>query len=144
MSDGFSIIKPTLNTRYYIDFNWWKTHDNNWRVFLKECLCAEHKELYAQSDDDTQIDTIDPETAEVVLIDGVQHVLINHCAQQPDFLTNNTTLVDAVFKILLAQGNKPLTIMDISKIIDRPAETILRTLSGRQIYKGIMPYPKES
>jgi len=28
----FSLVKPTLQTRFHIDFNWWSQNDRNWRV----------------------------------------------------------------------------------------------------------------
>jgi hypothetical protein len=49
--------------------------------------------------------------------------------------------VDAVFRAFLANGNKALTSNELSRVINRPAQTILRTLAGStgQIYKGIRP-----
>lgn len=135
----YSLVKPTIETPFHIDFDWWKQHDNNWKVYLKTCLCLEHQETYTTIDTDTQIDWIDPETGEVQLVDGLQHILINHCAQQDNFITGYTTLVDAVFRILLSNGNTPMSVVDISKHTGRPPETILRTLTGPVVYKGIRP-----
>ncbi len=70
-----SIIKPTIKTLFQIDFDWWKLHDNNWRVHLQSCLCEEHQEVYENIDKAT-IDWIDPVTAEVQTVDGLQHVLM--------------------------------------------------------------------
>jgi hypothetical protein len=135
----FSLVKPTLNTPFQIDFDWWKDHDNNWRIFLQGYLCAEHQSAFASADAQTWIDWVDPETAEVRTVDGLQHVLMSHCARQEAFVTSNTTLVDAVFRVLLAHGNEPLTPIQLGEIINRPPETILRTFSGMQVYKGIRP-----
>jgi hypothetical protein len=139
----FSLVKPTPDTPFHIDFAWWKQHDNNYRVYLHDCLCQEHRELYINLDDESWIDSINPETAEIKRVDGLQHVLITHCARQPGFLTLNTTLVDAVFRTFLANGNKPMSPNDLGVQINRPGETILRTLAGPQIYKGLRPchYP---
>jgi hypothetical protein len=135
----FSLVKPTLDTPFSIDFDWWKQHDNNWRVFLFGFLCPEHQASFSEAREDTQIDWVDPETAEVRSVDGLQHVLISHCARQPDFLSNTTALVDSVFRTLLAHGNQPMTATQLGSAINRPADTILRTLSGMQVYKGIRP-----
>jgi hypothetical protein len=48
-------------------------------------------------------------------------------------------MVDAVFRTLLANGNEPMTPLDISDVTNRPAETILRTIAGPQVYKGVRP-----
>ncbi len=90
------------------------------------------------------IDWVDPETAEVQQVDGVQHVLINHCAKLEDFVTNHTSLVDAVFRTLLANGNTPLTPEELSMRLGRPATTILMTLTGFQVYKGLRPIPRSN
>ncbi len=141
MSDvkKFSLVKPTTETPFHIDFDWWKDHESNWRVFLISYLCPQHKDAFSDSSQNVWVDWVDPDTAQVTRVDGLQHVLINHCAREEDFLTDNTTLVDSVFRVLLAHGNHPMTPDDLSEEILRPAETILRTLSGARVYRGIRP-----
>ena len=136
----FSLVKPTLETRFYIDFNWWKQNDRDWRVYLRNYLCPEHQEAFANLDTTEQVDWVDPETAEVQLVDGLQHILITHCAKQRSFITQHTTLVDSVFRILLANGNIPTTPEELSDQLGRDASVILRTLSGPRVYKGLRPY----
>lgn len=138
-SKRFSLVKPTKDTPFHIDFDWWKKHDSNWHIYLHDMLCAEHQASYANMDDDVEIDWIDPETAEITAVDGLQHVLISHCARQSDFRESYTTVVDGVFRELLANGNQPLTPVELSEKIGRPADTILRTIAGPQVYKGIRP-----
>jgi hypothetical protein len=135
----FSLVKPTTQTPFHIDFDWWKHQEKNWRVYLYSYLCPEHQSVFANSSDSTWIDWIDPDTAEIIQVDGLQNVLMNHCAKQAGFLTLNTSLVDSVFRVLLAHGNNPLSTAQLGEIIGRPAETILRTLSGTVVYKGIRP-----
>lgn len=141
MSDPgkFSLVKPTLDTPFHIDFDWWKSHDHNWRVFLQSFLCVEHQKLYADLTNEVWIDWIDPQTAEVQHVDGLQHVLMTHCAKQIDFVSNSTTLVYAVFRVLLANGNIPSSPNDLSKLIGKSPEIILRTFSGPTVYQGIRP-----
>jgi hypothetical protein len=136
----FSFIKPTLQTHYHIDFDWWKSHDSNWHIFLFGCLCDEHQKMFENRTDNVLIDWVDPETAEITRVDGLQTILMNHCARQPDFVTPNTTMIDAIFRVFLANGNKPTNPVELSARINKPAETILRTLSGLQVYKGIRPF----
>ena len=141
MSDPgkFSLIKPTLDTPFRIDFEWWKSHDHNWRVFLQSFLCDEHQKAFADLTDEVWIDWIDPQTAEVQHVDGLQHVLMTHCAKQADFVSNTTTLVYGVFRVLLANGNIPSTPNELSTMIGKSPEIILRTLSGPTVYQGIRP-----
>jgi hypothetical protein len=135
----FSLVKPTTQTPFHIDFDWWKDQEKNWQVYLFSYLCPQHQELFANRGEAIEIDRVDPETAEISVVDGVQHMLMTHCAKQESFVTLNTSLVDAVFRILLTNGNNPLTPEELGKATGKSPETILRTLAGARVYKGIRP-----
>jgi len=134
-----SLVKPSVHTPYHIDFNWWSQNDRDWRVYLHSFLCPEHRETYSNVDLDDQVDWIDPDTAEVHQIDGLQNVLITHCAKQPSFITHQSTLVDSVFRLFLANGNTPLTAVELGEQLGRDSNLILKTLSGIRVYKGLRP-----
>jgi hypothetical protein len=136
----FSLVKPSLQTHFHIDFNWWGQSDRDWRVFLHSLLCAEHQEAFAELSGNHMVDWIDPESAEVQQVDGLQHILITHCARQPGFITEHTTLVDAVFRTFLANGNAPMTPVELGAHLFRPPDTILKTLTGMRVYRGLRPY----
>lgn len=135
----FSFVKPTLKMPYHIDFEWWKQHDSNWRVFLFSYLCPEHQALFKDRNVETMIDWIDPETAEIHQVDGLQSTLMDHCAHLDGFVTSQTALVDAIFRVFLANGNNPLTPLELAERIGKPSETILRTISSPVVYRGIRP-----
>ena len=138
----FSLVKPTLQTRYHIDFNWWGQNDRNWRIDLLSFLCEEHQDAFSDDRGEEPVDWVDPETAEVQQVDGLQHMLISHCAKEPGFITEHTSLVEAVFRLFLANGNTPMSPVELSEQLNRPPETILRTLSGMRVYKGLRPCPE--
>jgi len=73
-------------------------------------------------------------------VEGVQNALMTHCVKQPDFLTSQTALVEAVFRLFLTNGNIPMSSGELGTRLKRPPETILRTLAGARVYKGIRPY----
>jgi len=135
-----SLLKPKLTSLFHIDFDWWKKNDRDWRVFLRSFLCEEHQRMFADVDNDEMIDWIDPKTAEIKQVDGLQHILISHCAKQDGFVTSSMALVDAVFRIFLANGNKPLTPIELGDLLHRQPDIILRTFSGLRVYKGIRPF----
>ena len=85
------------------------------------------------------IDWVDPETAEVLQLDGLQNALISHCALQPGFLNEHTALVDAIFRLLLASGNTPMSADELGTRLNRPADIILKTIAGPRVYKGLKP-----
>jgi hypothetical protein len=135
-----SIVKPTLETPYHIDFQWWQENDREWRVHLRSLLSEEAQEKYAEIImGDDLVDWVDPETAEVHQVDGLQHVVISHSAQQEGFLDEHTALVEAVFRLLLKNGNTPMTPVEMGEELNRDPKGILRLLSGIRVYRGIRP-----
>ncbi len=134
-----SLVKPTQHTPFHIDFDWWTKNDRDWRIYLQGFLCPEHQMAYADLNIDETLDWVDPETAEVQQVDGLQHVLITHCAKDPSFITQQTTLVDSVFRIFLSNGNVPQTPLELNEQLGKPANTILKTISGVRVYRGIRP-----
>jgi hypothetical protein len=135
----FNLVKPTTKTRFHIDYDWWRQNDRDWRVYLRSFLCPEHQQAYSMMDLFDQVDWVDPDTAEVQRVDGLQNVLITHCARQPSFITQHATLVDSVFRIFLANGNSPLSPDELAEQLGRDSTIILRTLTGPRIYKGLRP-----
>jgi len=136
----FSLVKPTVDTPFHVDFDWWKKNERDWHVYLRSLLCAEHQEAFSNIEEGETIDWVDPVTAEVKPVEGVQNALMTHCVRQPDFLTVQTALVEAVFRLFLANGNMPMSSKELGARLSRPADTILRTLAGARVYKGIRPY----
>ncbi len=135
----FSLVKPTLQTPFHIDFDWWKEHDNNWRVFLLDYLCPEHQAMFESAVEGELVDFIDPVTAEVQQVDGIQQKLMLHCSKQEGFVEENHSVVDNVFRIFLSNGNTPLTAEELGNLTGKPGETILRLLSGSTVFMGIRP-----
>jgi hypothetical protein len=135
-----SLSKPTITTPFHVDFDWWKEHDHNWHVYLVGYLCENHRTFFESNNENHLIDSINPDTGEVVQTDQLFNILMNHCARQEGFIQTNGTLIDSVFRLFLSNGNKPLTAEEISSFINRPPETILKTLSGPRIYRGIKPF----
>jgi hypothetical protein len=135
-----SLLKPTSKTPFHIDFEWWKQNERDWHVFLRSLLCPEHQEIFANLDEDDMVDWVDAHTAEVKQVDGVQHALMSHCALLPEFSDAHTAMVEAVFRVFLVNGNIPMSAEDLGKNLGRPKETILKTLSGARVYRGLRPY----
>ncbi|MGD2252799.1 MAG: hypothetical protein PVF70_07790 [Anaerolineales bacterium] len=133
------LVRPTTETKFHIDYQWWERADRGLDVYLLSHLCPEHQATFASSDMDTIVDHVDPETAEVARVAAIQHILISHCSRQPGYLTPQTSLINAIFRTFLANGNQPLTPRDLGDMLNKPPRTILRTLSGPRVYKGIRP-----
>jgi hypothetical protein len=134
-----SLIKPSLQTPFHIDFEWWQKNERDWHVYLRSLLCPEHQKMFAGVQEGEMIDWVDPRTAEVKSVNGIQHTLMSHCARRPEFVTEQTALVEAVFRLFLTNDNIPMTPEDLGARLNRPPQTILRTLSGPRVYKGLRP-----
>lgn len=134
------LLKPTLDTPLHIDYDWWEQNSRDIGTELRSHLCREHKEAFGHAvDAEEEIDWIDERTGEVHRVNGIEHVLHTHCSKQPDYINDDLPLVDAVFRVFLAQGNRPMSARELGKATGRYPERILRTLTGRRIYKGIRP-----
>ena len=134
-----ALVKPTLDTPFHIDYDWWERSNLGISVELRAHLCQEHRDVFSDHFDTEKIDWVDGKTGEVVQVDGLQHVLQVHCSKQPGYISEDLSLIDAVFRVFLANGNTPLTCQELSNVVGQMPDKILRTLSGLRIYKGLRP-----
>ncbi len=130
-------VKPTLETKFHIDFFWWQKSSRSFRTILQSHACPECRDRHQKPED---FDWVDPETGEVFQLDTIWHCISTYCSQQPDFIDERTPLTTAVFRVFIANNNTPLTPIEIyQKIQQKSPETILRTVGGRKVYQGIRP-----
>lgn len=130
-------IKPTQDTKFHIDYSWWDNQQAELQTYILSLLPEAYREML-QNKQDEKLDWVDPETAEVHQIDPMQQAL-REAFNTVDF--TQMPLVDAVFRVFLTNGNKPLSPNELEAIIGRPANTILRTLAGTggRVYRGLRP-----
>jgi hypothetical protein len=132
-------VKPSLDTKFHIDFDWWQQQGRNLRVHLYSQLCPECQAEYADRSPE-EFDWVSLDTGEIKRIDSLWHVIRTHCSQQPDYLPDRLPLTTAVFRVFLANDNTPLTPSGLHQVLGRKAPgLILRTIGGRQVYMGIRP-----
>lgn len=139
-----SLIKPTLETPYHIDFAWWRQSDREWRVYLRTLLGPEREAILDALEGDEMVDWVDADTAEVHQVEAIQYLLMAHFAENEELAGEGTSLVEAMFRTFLKNGNEPMNAEQLAAALDRPANTILRTLSGARIYRGIRPVAASS
>ncbi len=140
MTTRARVLRPTLDTPFHIDFDWWQTHDRDWHLFLRQLLCPEHRDLLErEASKNETFDWVDPETAEVYRMDRLQYYITSHCARRPEFLEGRYSLVERVFRLLLAHGNTPMTPRQMAEYLGVSPMTLLRVLSSRRVYRGIRP-----
>jgi hypothetical protein len=132
-------VRPTLNTKFHIDAEWWEEQGRNFRIHLLSHLCPDCQARYKNYQEAELVDWIDEETGEVSQVDGLWHSLRVCCSLKPEYVNDLTPLTTAVFRTFLANGNEPLTPRELQEEVGRPADTILRTIGGLRVYHGIKP-----
>lgn len=133
-------IKPTVDTKFHIDFRWWERRNQDFRLDLYAQLCEECRGKYPSHKETQLVDWVDPDTAEVQRVDALWQSLMTCCRQKPDYITEYTPLTTAVFRVFLSNGNTPLTPKELHQILGRRTpELILATIGGQQVYHGIRP-----
>ncbi|PJF44602.1 MAG: hypothetical protein CUN55_03140 [Phototrophicales bacterium] len=130
-------FRPTIDTKFHIDYSWWEGQEAELHAYLISLLPEEKRDLFVDREEAPKIDWIDPKTAEVKQIDALQHALQTLVGNVEEL--RQTPLVDAVFRVFLANANTPLSPIELEERIGRPARTILRTLSGARVYRGLRP-----
>ncbi len=133
-------FRPNVDTKFQIDYEWWDRSGKNFRLYLRDQLCEECRERFADHHNTENVDWVDPETGEVHRTDALRECLRTRCANDPDFINERLPIASACFRIFLANNNAPLAPRELSQLIPwRSPEEILRTLGGRQTYLGLRP-----
>jgi hypothetical protein len=138
------LIKPTTDTLFHIDYDWWSREGRDLRAYLFSQIPADVRDTYASPSGDALVDSVDPETGEVKQVDGLLMRARSIAKQRPDFITDHTSIIDAVFRTFLVNDNQPLTVRELSERLNRDPHVVLRTLAGAQVYKGLRPYVERS
>jgi len=132
--------RPTVNTQFHIDWDWWTASEQNYRLYLHDQLCEECRLRFPSPFDVDEVDWVDPNTAEVTRTDALMMCLRTQCAQDPNFINSTLPLAAAVFRIFLVNDNKPLSPTELYELLPwRPANTILRVIGSRRAHYGIRP-----
>lgn len=132
--------RPTVDTKFHIDFDWWRQQKRDIHVYMRELLCDECRATYSSQKGEPEVDWIDEETGEVTQVDGLWHSLRTCCSTKPGFITPDIPILDAIFRTFLANGNQPLSVNELYEKLDhRPPATLLRMLTAGPVYLGIRP-----
>ena len=132
-----SVKRPTFDTSYHIDYEWWDQEDIDLKTYLVSRLPNESDvDLDAEMD---EVDIVDMQTGSVRRVDGFEYVLQTYFNQLPDDFLSRLPLAEGVFYTLLANANQPLTVREIAERVGRSPDVILNLVSGARVYKGIRP-----
>jgi hypothetical protein len=133
-------FRPTVDTKFHIDYDWWEQSGKNFRIYLRDQLCEECRERFANYQNTEDVDWIDPDTGEVRRTDALRECLRTRCANDPNYINERLPLASACFRVFLANSNTPLSPSELNQLLPwRSPESILNTLAGGQVYFGLRP-----
>lgn len=132
------ILKPTLDTKFHIDYDWWERENNDLQSYMLSHLPPDLRDKFEEQATEELVDYIDPESGEVFQLDALG-LAIREASQREDFINSQTSLVDSVFRIFLSNGNAPRTPRELEDDTGRDARTILKTFGGIRVYRGVRP-----
>ncbi|MCP5100384.1 MAG: hypothetical protein GY943_32950 [Chloroflexi bacterium] len=133
-----SLLKRvTADTKFSIDYEWWDKSQLDLKSYLYSRISFDDEiTLDAEAE---EVDLVNNETGEVRRVDGFQYVVQTYFNQLPDDFVAKTSLVDAVFYVLLANANEPMSASDIAERVQRSVPIVLKTIGGPKVYQGIRP-----
>ncbi len=132
--------KPTLDTKFHIDHEWWQNSGRNFRLVLLEQLCDQCRNRFSSHAETETVDWVNPETGEVIEADALIQCLKRECADRPDFIDQRIPLATAAFRVFLVNDNRPMSASELHEHLPwKQPEMILQTLGGRTTYLGIRP-----
>ena len=134
-------VRTSTETRFYIDMDWWVHENRNFRRFLAEILDDADADLAG----DEPMDYIDATTAEVYRLDPLWVRVLTDRATRDDFITPSTPLAVAVLRALLENLNRPMTVVQLHRRINRSTpQTLLRLMRTTRAQYGIVPVAEGS
>lgn len=133
------LIKPSLETKFYIDYDWWENSRDDLQIYLLTHLSPDQQRALEARDLQEEYDYVHPETGEVFVLDSLG-MAIQESSRSEDFISAHIGLIDSVFRAFLVNGNQPLNALELAEATGRNAATILKTIGGVHIYRGIRPH----
>ena len=133
------LIKPSVETRFAIDYDWWEQSRDDLQVYLLTHLTPQQQQALSAGDLREVFDFINPQTGEVFQRDRLG-LALSESAESDELFPDHIGLIDSVFRALLIKGNRPMNALELAEITGRDAATILKTIGGVRIYRGIRPW----
>ena len=88
--------------RYFIDLDWYQQNNRTFSALAYSCLCQKcQKQLKAGNGDARTADLLP--------------ALRDCCSKTPGFITRELPILESIFRLFLASGNKPLDLEELGK-----------------------------
>lgn len=105
--------------KFYIDLKWYDEHNRSFRAMTQARLCDSCKEKMG-TETQERVPSIDPRTGRVVFEmknvpfgQNPMSVIRSCCSKRRDYITPETPVLEAIYRIFLATSNQP---MDVERL----------------------------
>ena len=98
-----------VRPRWFIDPNWYESHNRSFSSLARERLCPKCRR---------RLKADEREIPEAELLTAIKDC----CSQKPDFITCNSPVLESIFRLLLANGNQPLDLEELGKQLSERCE----------------------
>lgn len=99
--------------KYFIDENWYRQRRRSFLAVAQARFCPACRERIGELTQE-RVPVADPQTGRVVFElqtvrygDKPIHVIANCCSKSGDYITPETPVMEALFRLFLANGNQP-------------------------------------
>jgi len=132
--DKEDIITDQIRPYWFIDLDWYRQNNRSFLALAQGCLCPECGERLKEG-----------EISAADLVTTIRDC----CSKTPDFITGKVPILEAIFRLFLANGNQPLDLEEMGRQLSdwRGGETsgtsaqVLSRLLERDQYYGLRQAP---
>lgn len=110
-----------FNSRWFIDNTWFEQNSRSLSILVQRCLCTK---CYQKLKPDSQF----------VSIERLMKAVKDCCSKEPEFIRIRMPVLESVFRLLLANGNKPISPGEILQQLGERCGVGLYHLSSVALY----------
>ncbi|MBI2939898.1 MAG: hypothetical protein HYY04_05615 [Chloroflexi bacterium] len=145
------MIAEDRKTRYFIDLQWYTQNNRSFQAMAQQRLCPACKAKLG-TEVQERVPTVDPKTGRVVFemrnvpyASNPMTVVRSCCSKERSYVTAETPVAEALFRVFLANSNQPISAEQIREqlsnyisLADRPhgysPELIERIIANDRFY----------
>lgn len=130
--DKVSINTEQPGPRWFIDLDWLQQNNRSFSVLAQSCLCPKcYERLKVEKGE--------------ILAGDILSTIKDCCSKTPDFISYRLSILESIFRLLLAKGNQPLDLEELVRQLSewwggdayRVSAEILSRLLSRDQYYGL-------
>jgi hypothetical protein len=113
-----------VNSKFYIDLDYWKSQGRDFRAQLYDELCENCKQLYSLTEP-RKVDRINPISGQVERWDAIWECAVDQCGREPDYVNPKMPMTRAIFRAFIANGNVPMSAAELHSRIGKGTPQII-------------------